>query len=97
MQTRRLGGSYGGKISRSTLVATASAVAATEIGHPVRIQLDLDSNMALGQLGHTYLYFLTFHNREMFFLLQLEEDCHITENIKYVAYNSECANISRIT
>ena len=47
VETRRLGGSYGGKISRSTLVATACAIAAHELSRPVRISLDLDSNMAL--------------------------------------------------
>ena len=64
MQTRRLGGSYGGKISRSTLVAAAGAVAATETGHPVRIQLDLDSNMALGKLrGQIYVKFVIVLNQ----------------------------------
>ncbi len=47
MQTRRLGGSYGGKISRSTQVAAACAIAASELSKPVRIHLDLNSNMAL--------------------------------------------------
>lgn len=47
VETRRLGGSYGGKISRSTLVAVACAIAASELSKPVRISLDLDSNMAL--------------------------------------------------
>ena len=47
VSTRRLGGSYGGKISRSTLVAVACAIAATELSKPVRIALDLDTNMAL--------------------------------------------------
>ena len=64
VQTRRLGGSYGGKISRSTLVAAAGAVAATETGHPVRIQLDLDSNMALGKLrGQIYVKFVIVLNQ----------------------------------
>lgn len=47
IETRRLGGSYGGKISRATLVATACAIAAAELSRPVRISLDLDTNMAL--------------------------------------------------
>lgn len=45
--TRRLGGGYGGKISRATLVAAACAIAANELSKPVRVALDLDSSMAI--------------------------------------------------
>ncbi len=59
--TRRLGGSYGGKISRSTLVAVACAIAASELSKPVRIALDLDANMALvgGRLPYYCQYKVT--------------------------------------
>jgi len=44
---RRLGGAYGGKISRGTHIATACAIAAFNVGKPVRVQLDLATNMAM--------------------------------------------------
>jgi len=47
MQSRRIGGGFGGKASRLTQVAAACAIAATALSKPVRIQLDLESNMAL--------------------------------------------------
>ncbi|XRB00334.1 xanthine dehydrogenase [Pycnococcus provasolii] len=49
VSVRRVGGAYGGKISRNAPVACAAAVAAECLGLPVRLQLDLTSNMrALG-------------------------------------------------
>jgi xanthine dehydrogenase molybdopterin-binding subunit B len=61
VQTRRLGGGFGGKISRSTLVAVACAIAASELSRPVRIALDLDTNMALtgGRLPYYCHYKVT--------------------------------------
>ena len=55
---RRLGGSYGGKITRSTQVAVACAIAAHNLHKPVRIQLDLATNMALtgGRLPYYFKY-----------------------------------------
>jgi len=44
---RRLGGAYGGKISRATHVAAACAIAASALNKPVRIQLDLATNMTM--------------------------------------------------
>eukprot|EP00656_Telonema_subtile_P016054 TRINITY_DN18458_c0_g1_i2.p1 TRINITY_DN18458_c0_g1~~TRINITY_DN18458_c0_g1_i2.p1 ORF type:complete len:1229 (+),score=349.19 TRINITY_DN18458_c0_g1_i2:15-3701(+) len=42
----RTGGGYGGKISRSAFTAAAAAAAAVVSKMPVRIQLDLNANMA---------------------------------------------------
>ena len=42
-----MGGAYGGKISRGTHIATACAIAAFNVGKPVRVQLDLATNMAM--------------------------------------------------
>ncbi|CAB3359541.1 Hypothetical predicted protein [Cloeon dipterum] len=42
---RRLGGGYGGKITRPALVAAACALAADKLGKPVRIVMSLGSNM----------------------------------------------------
>lgn len=47
VQTRRLGGAYGGKASRSNLVGSACAIAASELSKPVRIALDLNTNMSI--------------------------------------------------
>ncbi|RXG69500.1 Xanthine dehydrogenase [Armadillidium vulgare] len=44
---RRIGGAYGCKISRSNLVAAASAIAAHKLKKPVRIALDIETQMTL--------------------------------------------------
>ncbi|XP_035713400.1 xanthine dehydrogenase/oxidase isoform X1 [Folsomia candida] len=44
---RRLGGAYGAKISKATNVATACAVAAKVTNRPVRVVLDLETNMKM--------------------------------------------------
>ncbi|KAG7171465.1 Indole-3-acetaldehyde oxidase-like [Homarus americanus] len=47
ISVRRLGGGYGGKISRENVVVTAAAVAAKKVKQPVRVTLDLSTNMTL--------------------------------------------------
>ncbi|CAL8082604.1 unnamed protein product [Orchesella dallaii] len=47
MSIRRLGGGYGCKITRATQIACACAVAAYSTNRPVRLQLDLDTNMKM--------------------------------------------------
>ena len=42
---RRAGGSYGAKITRGTLIACAGAVAAYKTNRPIRVILDLNTNM----------------------------------------------------
>lgn len=58
VETRRLGGGFGGKISRSNLVAAACAIAAAELSKPVRIHLDLNTNMVL--VGGRFPYYCKY-------------------------------------
>jgi xanthine dehydrogenase molybdopterin-binding subunit B len=55
---RRLGGGYGGKISRPAQIAAACAIAAHKLGKPVRHVMSLRTNMeAMGKRPpyvHTY-------------------------------------------
>ena len=46
-QVRRLGGSFGGKGKHSALIACAATVAADKLDRPIRIILDLKSNMRI--------------------------------------------------
>ena len=63
MIVRRLGGAYGGKISRATHVAAACAIAASALNKPVRIQLDLATNMTMvgGRLPYYCKYKVFIH------------------------------------
>ncbi|RXG57174.1 Xanthine dehydrogenase [Armadillidium vulgare] len=47
ISVRRLGGGYGGKISRANITASASAIAAHKLKKPVRVALDLSNQMTL--------------------------------------------------
>jgi xanthine dehydrogenase molybdopterin-binding subunit B len=47
IQVRRLGGSYGAKATRAALVAAACAVGAHVTNRPVRLILDLETNMEM--------------------------------------------------
>ncbi|CAL8110869.1 unnamed protein product [Orchesella dallaii] len=47
MSIRRLGGAFGAKISKASLIASACAVAAYVTNEPVRVVLDLETNMKM--------------------------------------------------
>lgn len=58
MKVRRLGGAYGGKIEKCNLSAAACAVAANKLNVPVRIVLDIKTNMEM--LGKRLPYYAKY-------------------------------------
>ncbi|XP_014251130.1 indole-3-acetaldehyde oxidase-like [Cimex lectularius] len=55
IQVRRIGGGFGCKITRSALIATACALAAYKLNRPVRMVLDIQTNMeAIGKRAAAY-------------------------------------------
>ena len=56
--TRRLGGGFGGKVTKAKMVAAACAVAANKLRRPVRIVQDLETNMEM--MGKRSEYFFTY-------------------------------------
>lgn len=55
IRVKRLGGGFGGKEIRSTLVSTAVAVGAYKTGCPVRCMLDRDEDMLITGGRHPFL------------------------------------------
>ncbi|XP_065256620.1 xanthine dehydrogenase/oxidase [Emys orbicularis] len=55
VRVKRMGGGFGGKESRSTVLSTAVAVAAFKTGHPVRCMLDRDEDMLITGGRHSFL------------------------------------------
>ncbi|OCT77525.1 hypothetical protein XELAEV_18028617mg [Xenopus laevis] len=55
VRVKRMGGGFGGKESRSTVVSTSIAVAAHKTGRPVRCMLDRDEDMLITGGRHPYL------------------------------------------
>ncbi|XP_054835162.1 xanthine dehydrogenase/oxidase isoform X1 [Eublepharis macularius] len=55
VRVKRMGGGFGGKETRSTIVSTAVAVAAVKTGCPVRCMLDRDEDMLISGGRHPFL------------------------------------------
>ena len=55
VKVRRLGGGFGGKISRSNLPAQACAIAAYKVRRPVKLVLDMKTNLELSGKRLPYL------------------------------------------
>jgi xanthine dehydrogenase/oxidase len=47
VEVKRIGGAYGGKITRPPQLAAACAIAVQKLGRPVRLVMPLQSNMEL--------------------------------------------------
>lgn len=58
IKVRRLGGGFGGKISQPNNVAAACAVAASKLRRPVRMRMDLQTNMEM--LGKRLPYLVKY-------------------------------------
>uniref|UniRef100_A0A3Q3WQX2 Xanthine dehydrogenase/oxidase n=1 Tax=Mola mola TaxID=94237 RepID=A0A3Q3WQX2_MOLML len=54
VRVKRMGGGFGGKESRSTLLSTVTAVAANKLRRPVRCMLDRDEDMLISGGRHPY-------------------------------------------
>ncbi|KAM4772306.1 xanthine dehydrogenase/oxidase [Rhinophrynus dorsalis] len=55
VRVKRMGGGFGGKESRSTILSTAVTLAAHKTGRPVRCMLDRDEDMLITGGRHPYL------------------------------------------
>ncbi|XP_075392187.1 xanthine dehydrogenase/oxidase [Tenrec ecaudatus] len=55
VRVKRMGGGFGGKETRSTVVSTAVALAAHKTGRPVRCMLDRDEDMLITGGRHPFL------------------------------------------
>ncbi|XP_062980216.1 xanthine dehydrogenase/oxidase-like [Elgaria multicarinata webbii] len=55
VRVKRMGGGFGGKETRNTIVSTAVAVAAVKAGCPVRCMLDRDEDMLISGGRHPFL------------------------------------------
>ena len=53
-RTKRMGGGFGGKETRSIFVSAAAAVAAVKLNRPVRMMLDRDVDFALSGTRHAF-------------------------------------------
>ena len=55
VETRRMGGGFGGKESQASFVAAAAALAARGTGHPAKLRLDRDDDMTMTGKRHDFV------------------------------------------
>jgi len=55
VETRRMGGGFGGKETQGALPACAAAVAAAKLGRPVKLRYDRDDDMTITGKRHDFL------------------------------------------
>ncbi|XP_076656021.1 xanthine dehydrogenase rosy [Halictus rubicundus] len=81
VRVKRLGGGFGGKESRSSLVALPVAFAAHRLGKPVRCMLDRDEDMMISGARHPFYfkYKVGFDDNGLMEVLQV----HIFNNAGY--------------
>lgn len=74
VSVRRIGGGYGGKITRQHVVSSAAAVASRKLRCPVRIVVDLNTHMSLVGWREPYLskYEVGFDDEGKFQALKVE-------------------------
>ena len=56
VETRRMGGGFGGKESQSALFACLAAVCANQLNRPVKLRLDRDDDMMITGKRHCFYY-----------------------------------------
>ncbi|KAM1227488.1 hypothetical protein ACFX2I_006749 [Malus domestica] len=73
-KTKRIGGGFGGKETRSAFIAAAAAVPAYLLNRPVKITLDRDTDMMITGQRHSFLgkYKVGFTNEGKVLALDLE-------------------------
>lgn len=54
-KTKRIGGGFGGKETRSAFIAAAAAIPAYLLNQPVKITLDRDTDMMITGQRHSFL------------------------------------------
>ncbi|KAI4587118.1 hypothetical protein MJG53_004905 [Ovis ammon polii x Ovis aries] len=78
VRVKRMGGGFGGKETRSTLVTVAVALAAYKTGHPVRCMLDRDEDMLITGGRHPFLARYKIMERALFHM----DNCYKIPNIR---------------
>ena len=58
VECRRMGGGFGGKESQSALFACVAAIAATQLGRPVKLRVDRDDDFLITGRRHCFHYAL---------------------------------------
>ncbi|XP_064098256.1 uncharacterized protein LOC135209209 [Macrobrachium nipponense] len=79
VKVRRLGGGYGAKVSRQNIVAAAAAVAARKLQRPVRMVVDLNTQMTYSGVREPYLvtYEVGFDDEGKISALKMELICDV--------------------